>query len=75
VELFYLVDEGQSPPEKLDVTIMWGIKGFSLPQQPRDSSYKPAEYEKLILERSTIKPQPLWLRRLLGIGRRRRKTR
>lgn len=73
VELFYLVEENQSPPEKLDVIIMWGIKGFSLPHQSQSGSYKPAEYEKILLQRTEIKPQPLWLRRLLRIGHRRRK--
>lgn len=75
LELFYLVEDGLLPPTKLDVVVMWGIKGFSLPQFSRDSGYKPAEHEKLILERTEIKPQPLWLRRLLGIGRRQRRRR
>ena len=75
LDLFYLVEKGLQPPAKLDVVVMWGLKGFSLPQFSRDSGHNPAEHEKLILERTEIKPQPLWLRRLLGIGRRQRRRR
>ena len=74
LELYYLVGLGDIPPSKLDVVVMWGIKGFSLPWVVPGTNHKPAEHEKMILERTVIKPQPLWFRRLLGIGRRRRRN-
>jgi hypothetical protein len=71
LELYYLVGLDEPPPLELDVVVMWGIKGFSLPLINPGSDYKPLEHEKLILEKTAVKPQPLWLRRLLGIGKRR----
>ncbi|AKG52821.1 hypothetical protein DGWBC_0132 [Dehalogenimonas sp. WBC-2] len=70
INLYYLIEEGQTPPPKLDVEVLWGLKGYSL---PRGAGGSPTEFEKLVLERTEIKPHPLWLRRLLGIRRRRRK--
>ena len=73
INLYYLIEEGETPPPKLDVEVLWGLKGYSLPQSVRGEGNIPTEFEKLVLERTEIKPQPLWLRRLFGIRRRRRK--
>ncbi|MEN8613989.1 hypothetical protein ABFB09_01715 [Dehalogenimonas sp. THU2] len=73
LELYYLIEEGETPPAKLDVQVLWGLKGFSLPQASRRTGQKPPEFEKAVLENSVVKPLPLWMRRLSGIGRRRRR--
>lgn len=70
-EIFYLVENG-NPPANLDVVIMWGLKGFSLPHPNRNSAHQFTESEKLVIERTKIKPQPLWLRRFRSIGKRHR---
>ncbi len=74
VELYYLIEEGETPPSKLGVQVLWGIKGFGLPTVAQGSGHQPARAEKAMLERSAVKPPPLWLRNVLQLlksGRRR----
>ncbi|XUX00810.1 MAG: hypothetical protein TUN42_02165 [Dehalogenimonas sp.] len=74
VELYYLIEEGETPPTKLGVQVLWGLKGFGLPVVARGADHRPGEAEKAILDRTAVRPLPFWLRqfgRLFKRGRRR----
>ena len=64
VDLYYLIEENEAPPEALGVQVLWGLKGFGLPVVAQGTGYRPAEAEKAMLGHSAVKPRPLWLRRL-----------
>ncbi|APV43823.1 hypothetical protein Dform_00467 [Dehalogenimonas formicexedens] len=74
VELYYLIEEDETPPAKLGVQVMWGIKGFGLPVIAKGSAHRPGDAEKAILDRTAVRPLPFWLRQfgwLFKRGRRR----
>jgi hypothetical protein len=75
VELYYLIEEGETPPDVLGVQVLWGLKGFGLPAVATGTGYRPAEAEKAMLGRSAVKPLPMWLRRLGRLFQRRRPRR
>ena len=73
VELYYLIEEGETPPVKLGVQVMWGIKGYGLPVIAKGTTHQPDDAEKAVLDRSAVKPLPFWVRqttRLFKRGRR-----
>ena len=72
VELYYLIEESEEPPLKLNVQVLWGIKGFGLPVAAVDAGHHPDEAEKAILNRTAVKPLPFWLRQMGRLFKRRR---
>ena len=72
VELYYLIEENEQPPEKLGVQVLWGLRGFGLPEVAKGTGYQPADVEKAILGRSAVKPLPMWLRQFGRLFKRRR---
>jgi hypothetical protein len=73
VELYYLIEEGETPPAKLGVQVLWGIKGYGLPVVAIGSGHNQEVSEKAILDRSSVKPLPLWLRQMAGLFKRGRR--
>jgi hypothetical protein len=74
VELYYLIEEGETPPAKLGVQVLWGIKGYGLPVVAAGTGYRPGEAEKAMLVRSAVKPLPHWLRQAGRLFKRRRRS-
>ncbi len=72
VELYYLIEEGEIPPESLGIQVLWGLRGYGLPAVAQGTDYRPAEAEKAMIGRSAVKPKPFWLRRLGRAFQRRR---
>ena len=64
VELYYLIEEGETPPETLGIQVLWGLRGYGLPAVAQGTGYQQAEAEKAMLGRSAVKPKPFWLRRI-----------
>ncbi|KTB49064.1 hypothetical protein DEALK_19130 [Dehalogenimonas alkenigignens] len=73
VELYYLIEENEIPPEKLGVQVLWGLKGYGLPAVAQGTGYRPDGAEKAMLGRSAVKPPPLWFRDLLKLFKRGRR--
>ena len=74
VELYYLIVEGESPPDKLGVQVLWGIKGYGLPVVAFGSGHRQDMTEKAMLDRSAVKPLPLWLRKMGRLFKRGRRS-
>jgi hypothetical protein len=72
VELYYLIEEGETPPETLGIQVLWGLRGYGLPAVVQGTGYQPAEAEKAMLGRSAVKPKPFWLRQVGRLFKRRR---
>jgi len=72
VELYYLIEEDETPPPKLGVQVLWSIKGYGLPVAPKGTGHRPDEVEKAMLNRSAVKPLPFWLRQFSRLFKRRR---
>jgi len=72
VELYYLIEKGETPPVKLGVQVLWAIKGYGLPVVAKGTGHRPDEAEKAVLDSSSVKPLPFWLRSLGRLFKRRR---
>ena len=72
VELYYMIEENETPPPKLGVQVLWAIKGYGLPVAPKGTGHRPDEGEKAVLNRSAVKPMPFWLRQIGKMFKRRR---
>jgi hypothetical protein len=72
LELYYLIEEGDKVPSRLGVQVLWAIKGYGLPVVARGTGYRPPEDERALLDRSAVKPLPLWLRNMGRLFKRRR---